>query len=303
MSATTRCQRIARSATAPRNTTGPDRRAAMRRSGRLADDLRKGARDPLDLPVGHLREERQRQRAGGDVLAHRALALAVAERLAVVGHQVDRRQIRLARDAVLVAERAQDIVAILTVRDLHDVDEPAADVAARVRARQPEALDPGERLAVARGDPGAVGEHAVEALELGEDDRARYAGEAVVEAEAIVVEPPHVRRAALVALGGDARLQRRVADRDDAALAGRQLHLAVEAEDGRMAARAARHAVPLYGAERLAGVLDDRQAELLERGQVGGVAEDMDRQDGARTLRDRGRGRVRGEVQRDRVDV
>ena len=65
---------------------------------------------------------------------------------------------------------------------------------------------PGQRLAVERGDPRAVGEHAVEALELREADRARDVGEAVVEAEAVVVEPAHVGRAALVALGVDALL-------------------------------------------------------------------------------------------------
>ena len=96
-------------------------------------------------------------------------------------------------------------------RDLHDEHEPAAAVAAGVRARQLEPLDAGERLAVARGDPRAGGEHAVEALELGEADRAGEVGQAVVEAEAVVVEPAHVRRAALVALAVDPLLDRRVA--------------------------------------------------------------------------------------------
>src|SRR3954470_1966623 len=127
MSPTTRCQRTTGSAAAPRNTTGPDRRADMRRSWRLAEDARKSSRDALDLPVGHVREERQRERAGGDVLAHRELAGTVAERLAVVGHEVDRGHVRLARDAVL-AQRAQHVVAVVAARDLDDVDEPAAHV-------------------------------------------------------------------------------------------------------------------------------------------------------------------------------
>src|SRR3954466_3596395 len=137
MSPTTRCQRTTGSATASRKTTGPDRRADMRRSWRLAEHARKGRRDPLDLPVRHPREERQGERAGGDVLADRELALAVAERLAVVRHEMDRRHVRLTRDAVL-AQRPQDVVAVVAAGHLDDVDEPAAHVAA-VRTRQAEA--------------------------------------------------------------------------------------------------------------------------------------------------------------------
>ena len=70
-----------------------------------------------------------------------------------------------------------------------------------------------------------------------------------------------------------------------------------------MPARADRDAVGVHGAERLAGVLDDRQAERLERRQVGGEAEDVDGQDRRRARRDRGRRGRRVEVQRARVDV
>ena len=65
---------------------------------------------------------------------------------------------------------------------------------------------PVERLAVERGHARAAGQQLVETLELGEAQRAREVGEAVVEAQAIVVEPAHVGRAALVALGVDALL-------------------------------------------------------------------------------------------------
>src|SRR3954462_11671806 len=101
MSAMTRCQSTTGSAAAATKTTGPERRADMRRSWRLPEHARKGGRDPLDLAVRHLREERQRERAGGHVLAHGELAGAMAERLAVVRHEVDRRQVRLALHAVL----------------------------------------------------------------------------------------------------------------------------------------------------------------------------------------------------------
>ena len=52
-----------------------------------------------------------------------------------------------------------------------------------------------------------------------------------------------------------------------------------------MAAAADRRAVGVDGAERLAGVLDDRQAERLEGRQVGRVAEDVDRQQRRRARR------------------
>ena len=91
--------------------------------------------------------------------------------------------------------------------------------------------------------------------------------------------------------------------RDHPALARRELLVGVEAEDGRVPARADRGAVGVHGAERLAGVLDDRQAEALERREVGRVAEDVDRQQRRRALGDRrGRG-LRVDVQRHRVDV
>ena len=74
-----------------------------------------------------------------------------------------------------------------------------------------------------------------------EADGAGDVGQAVVEAQAVVVEPAHVGRAALVALGVDALLERRVAHGDHPALAGGQLLVGVEAE-GRRDARARRRA-------------------------------------------------------------
>ena len=65
-----------------------------------------------DLPLGHLREERQRDRARGDVLGDGELALAVAEALAVEREQVDRRQVglgrprRASRSATIVSSRS-----------------------------------------------------------------------------------------------------------------------------------------------------------------------------------------------------
>src|ERR1044071_2790651 len=60
----------------------------------------------------------------------------------------------------------------------------------------------------------APGGGVVEPVELGQAQGARDVAEPVVEAQAIVVEPVHVRRAALVALGVDALLVLRRAHGD-----------------------------------------------------------------------------------------
>ncbi len=133
---------------------GSGTRRGQSTSGATAERPRRSAsRHAGDLALAHLREERQRQRACGDVLAHRELALAMAEALAVEAHQVDRRQVGLALDAAR-RERAHGLVAIDAARELHDEHEPAAPRRRRVRrAGQLQTLDPGERLAVAEPRP------------------------------------------------------------------------------------------------------------------------------------------------------
>src|SRR5947209_14180232 len=113
MSPITRCQSTNGSAHATTNPAMPTRRARRRESCSRPsgpDDIPglwtverrlQTCCDLLDLLLGHLREERQGDRPRGDVLADRELALAMAEALAVEGHQVDRRQVRLALDAPL----------------------------------------------------------------------------------------------------------------------------------------------------------------------------------------------------------
>src|SRR5438094_10064119 len=85
------------------------------------------------LRVRQVWEERQRDRPRRDVLADRELALPVAERLAVVAHEVDRGQVGLALHAAL-AQGDDRLVAVDAVRQLDDVDEPPALVTALVRA-------------------------------------------------------------------------------------------------------------------------------------------------------------------------
>src|SRR5436309_4279003 len=91
-------------------------------------------RHPLDLTLCQLREEGERDRPCGDVLANRELTLAVAEPLAVERHQVDCREVRLARYTSL-AQRPHDLIALDAARQLDDEYEPAAAGAAGVGAR------------------------------------------------------------------------------------------------------------------------------------------------------------------------
>ena len=118
-----------------------------------------------------------------------------------------------------------------------------------------------------------------------------------------MIEPTHVGRAALVALGVDPHAVLLRAEDDHAALAGRDLLVRVEAEDRRMPAAADRRAVRVHRAERLAGVLDDREAVALQRRHVGRVAEDVDGQQRARAPVIAAAAARRVEVERDRVDV
>ncbi|GBD46528.1 hypothetical protein HRbin41_01356 [bacterium HR41] len=122
-----------------------------------------------------------------------------------------------------------------------------------------------------------------------------------------MVEPIHVGRPTLVALGIDPRLRGGVGTNQRTALAGGDLLVRVEAERREVAARADPNAVLVDSAERLAGVLDDPQAvrpgEILETPHVGGVAEDVHRQKAGRARADGGACGVRIDVERHRIDV
>src|SRR5215216_6999949 len=99
--------------------------------------------------------------------------------------------------------------------------------------RQLQAVDTNEELRVASGRRGAKREDLVELLQLREPDGGLEIREAVVEADPHVVEPPALVGAALVAQRAEQlRLVLRVG-RHDAALAGGDLLVRVEAEDGR----------------------------------------------------------------------
>ena len=124
---------------------------------------------------------------------------------------MDRRQVGLALHAAL-AQRADDVVAVGPSAGTctTNTNQPRTSPGRRaVLARQAEPLarQAGQRLAVpAAATRARAGEHVVEAVELREPERAGDVAQPVVEPEPVVVEPAHVRRAALVALGVDARL-------------------------------------------------------------------------------------------------
>src|SRR3954451_9707407 len=190
MSTMTFHQSAVGSATAPTRVAAPTRLACrLRRSSRPTHTLyhvtqRFGHGFSLGLTQG--REERERDRARRDVLADRELPLAMPELLAVVGHQMDGRQVGLGLHAAL-AQRQDRRVAVAPARQLDDEDEPAALVAAGVLAGQLEALDVGQQLAIPARHARPRGKHVVEPPELDDPQRARDVAEAVVEAEAVVV--------------------------------------------------------------------------------------------------------------------
>ena len=97
-----------------------------------------------------------------------------------------------------------------------------------------------------------------------------------------MVEPAAAVGAALVAEADELPPRLLGVGRDHPALAGRHLLVRVEGEDRVDAVRADRPALVL-GAERLAGVLDQRQAvlraQLAQRVELARVAEDVDRDD------------------------
>ena len=166
----------------------------------------------------------------------------MAETLAVEAHQVDCRQVGLALDAAL-CERTYCRVAVDPVRQLDDEHEPPPLLSGGVLARECEALDLRERLAVQVRHTRTARERLAEPSQLHDAERARELVEAVVEAEPIVVQPAHVRRATLVALGVDPLLKRLVADADHPALARRQLFVRIETEHRGMAASSDRDAI------------------------------------------------------------
>src|SRR6478672_10402695 len=103
------------SAIATARVTAPTRLARRRCRSPLPTHalyhLTQGLRHCFCVVLGQLREEGQRDRASGDVLADGELAFAVPVRLAVVGHQVNGGQVGLGLHAAL-AQGEDRLVAV-----------------------------------------------------------------------------------------------------------------------------------------------------------------------------------------------
>src|SRR3954453_7038574 len=133
-------------------------------------------------------EERQRERATAQIFRYRAHALAEAVALAHVRLQVDGRQIAVEAD-LLALEVRNHALARLVVRQDDDIDEPRAAVRLVIGARQLDAVDPSEQLAVPPSHLAAEPEHLVEPFDLREPERGSDVRHAVVEPEPHVLEP------------------------------------------------------------------------------------------------------------------
>ena len=136
----------------------------------------------------------------------------------------------------------------------------------------------GEGRVVAGGDRAAARRVPLELVELAQADGRGDVGQAEVVAEdLVVVALAH----ALVPVEPDPVGQAVVVRGDEAALAGRHVLRAVQAE--RAVPEAADPAAPELGAVRLAGILHDRQAVAVGDGHdhvhVGRQAEQVDRAD------------------------
>ena len=155
--------------------------------------------------------------------------------------------------------------------ELDDVDEPGADVVGVVGERQLEPVDVREQLAVAGRRGPAQRQDRVELLELADPERRADVVDAVVEAEPCMVEPATAVGATLVAEADELPPRLLGVRRHDPAFAGRDLLVRVEGEDRVDAVRADAAALVL-GAERLAGVLDQREAVPRRRARAAGRA-------------------------------
>ena len=218
---------------------------------------------------------------------------------------MNRRQVARGADAVPL-ELSDHPLAVDALGQRDDVDEPRALVLGVVRAGSIDAFDAVEQALVPRSDSCARLEYSGKLLELADPDRRADVVDAVVEAEPRVLEPAAAVGATLVAKALEQAPLVLGVGRDDAALAGRDLLVRIEGEH-RGGTVGANGRAAIAGAERFAGVLDERQpvplGERAQRLELTRVAEDVDGDDRLRPRRDR---RVDGcgvEVERARVDV
>src|SRR5436190_1605762 len=204
------------------------------------------------------RVERERERARGERLGDGAEARGEAVALTHVRLQVDTWEIARGLDPAGL-ELGDDSLPFFPCRQRHDVDEPGARVVGVVGAGELDTRHVREKRPIAGSGGAAALEDLRELLKLGEADRCAHVVEPVVEAETSVLEPAAGIGASLVAEAAEELPLLLGVGGDHPPLTGRHLLVRVEGEDGRRAVRAHERAT-VDRAERLAGVLDQRQA-------------------------------------------
>src|SRR5581483_5125316 len=154
----------------------------QRASASPREDLLDGRRHVLERGVVERREERQRERPRAHVLRDGAVAGLEAPALAVVGLEVDGREVD-ADAYVLLLERLEREVAALARVDEHGEQVERVHVPRRLALLEhAHALHAREALAVARDEPAPRGVHRPDLLELPQAERGLEVEHVVLEA-------------------------------------------------------------------------------------------------------------------------
>ena len=223
--------------------------------------------------------------------------------IAIVGLQVDARQVGLGADALRL-EAPDDGVPVQVGRETRRVHEPRAALRTLVHGRDP--VDAGHALLVEARDAGAGVLHPVQALDLRHADGRVHVREPVVEPQARVHQPRPVVGAPLVGQALQQPVQVVVVGEDHPALGGGELLVGVEAVHRRVAEGAELPAV-VVTVDGLAGVLHDPQAvaprDVHQRGDLCRIAKDVDDEDGLGARRDGRLHRRRIHVEREGIHL
>jgi hypothetical protein len=236
----------------------------------------------LHLVLVHPSGEGQGEGRASDRLGDGEAALPVAEPLLVERLKVDGREVWTGGDAPGGQARHHAVP-----RDprgqADDVNEPGHP---RGGGSDEGDLDPFhllQPLVIPSGHLLPFGQQLLDAGQLGQAQGGAHLIHPVVVAQAGVAQPPILGIPPLIAQGPEKGLPARPAGDDHPPLAGGHLLVGVEGED-RGVPEGARLAAFVFGPDGLAGVLDHRQtvgpSDFQQRVHVGGLAEDVNRQEG-----------------------